>query len=68
VQRFVLWDLDNTLVDRHGTLPDWAGEFVARYQLSDDARQELLDLLGERVYPSSFEEICTRYRLRAVPQ
>ncbi|MFE7837360.1 HAD family hydrolase [Streptomyces sp. NPDC057474] len=63
MQRFVLWDLDNTLVDRRGTLTDWVGVFVARHRLGDEARQELLALLGERAYPSSFEEIRTRYRL-----
>ncbi|MEU6572539.1 HAD family hydrolase [Streptomyces sp. NPDC046805] len=63
MQRLVLFDLDNTLVDRHGTLADWTTDFTTRHGLGDEARQELLDLLGERAYPSSFEEIRTRYRL-----
>lgn len=63
MQRFVLFDLDNTLVDRHGTLAEWSEDFVARHRLSEAVRQELLDLLGERAYPSSFEEIRARYRL-----
>ncbi|MGW2698536.1 HAD family hydrolase [Streptomyces sp. NPDC001340] len=63
MQRLVLFDLDNTLVDRHGTLADWAADFTGRRRLGDEVRQELLRLLGERAYPSSFEEIRTRFRL-----
>jgi putative hydrolase of the HAD superfamily len=38
VQRpLVLFDLDNTLVDRRGTLADWSAEFTARHGLEDEA-------------------------------
>ncbi|MFH8479664.1 hypothetical protein [Streptomyces sp. NPDC018055] len=32
----VLFDLDNTLVDRRGTLADWAAKFTAQHGLEDE--------------------------------
>ncbi|MFD7813710.1 HAD family hydrolase [Streptomyces sp. NPDC059785] len=63
MQRLVLFDLDNTLVDRRDTLAAWIADFAARRRLGADAEQDLMGLLGERAYPSSFEQIRTRYRL-----
>lgn len=68
VQRLVFFDLDNTLVNRHGTLADWATDFTTRHRLGEEVRQELFDLLRERAYPSSFEEIRTRYRLTSTAE
>lgn len=62
---FVLFDLDNTLVDRRGTLDGWAAEFVSRHDLADEARTYVLGMVSERTYPSIFEAIRTRYRLTA---
>jgi putative hydrolase of the HAD superfamily len=59
----VLFDLDNTLVDRRGTLVGWAAEFAARYGLKDEERACVLGMVAERAYPSTFEAIRTRYRL-----
>ncbi|MBO4254782.1 HAD-IA family hydrolase [Streptomyces griseorubiginosus] len=59
----VLFDLDNTLVDRRGTLGDWAAEFTARHGLGDEERAYVLGMVAERAYPSSFDAIRTRYRL-----
>ncbi|MDQ0951486.1 HAD superfamily hydrolase (TIGR01549 family) [Streptomyces phaeochromogenes] len=59
----VLFDLDNTLVDRWGTLADWAAEFVARHGLEDEEQAHILDMVAERAYPSTFGAIRTRYRL-----
>ncbi|MFI8090013.1 HAD family hydrolase [Streptomyces sp. NPDC086080] len=63
MQRLVLFDLDNTLVDRQGTLREWVVDFTARHRLGGKAQQELLDLIGDRAYPSSFEEVRMRYGL-----
>ncbi|MGW0366464.1 HAD family hydrolase [Streptomyces sp. NPDC002990] len=59
----VLFDLDNTLVDRRGTLADWAAGFTARHGLSDEEQSYVLGLVAERAYPAAFDAIRTRYRL-----
>jgi putative hydrolase of the HAD superfamily len=59
----VLFDLDNTLVDRRGTLGGWAAEFVSRHGLGDEARTYVLGMVSERTYPSTFDAIRTRFRL-----
>ncbi|MGA5879501.1 HAD family hydrolase [Streptomyces cellulosae] len=59
----VLFDLDNTLVDRRGTLVDWAVEFTARHGLEDEEQAYVLGMVAERAYPSTFDAIRTRYRL-----
>ncbi|MGW0712997.1 HAD family hydrolase [Streptomyces sp. NPDC002643] len=59
----VLFDLDNTLVDRRGTLADWAAKFIARHRLADEERAYVLSMVAERAYPSTFDAIRIRYRL-----
>ncbi|KUM86539.1 MULTISPECIES: HAD family hydrolase [Streptomyces] len=59
----VLFDLDNTLVDRQGTLAGWAAEFTAQHGLENEDQANVLDMVAERAYPSTFEAIRTRYRL-----
>ncbi|MCD9875359.1 HAD family hydrolase [Streptomyces guryensis] len=59
----VLFDLDNTLVDRRGTLAGWAAGFTAQYGLEDEDQANVLDMVAERAYPSTFEAIRTQYRL-----
>ncbi|NKI41620.1 HAD family hydrolase [Streptomyces physcomitrii] len=58
-----LFDLDNTLVDRRGTLAEWAAEFTARHRLADEERAYVLSMVAERAYPSTFDAIRIRYRL-----
>ncbi|MFF1725630.1 HAD family hydrolase [Streptomyces sviceus] len=62
-RRLVLFDLDNTLVDRRRTLSNWAAEFTARHGLEDEEQVHALDMVAERAYPSTFDAIRTRYRL-----
>jgi len=59
----VLFDLDNTLVDRRGTLDGWAAEFASRHGLGDEARTYVLGMVSDRTYPSTFEAIRSRCRL-----
>ncbi|MEU2774015.1 HAD-IA family hydrolase [Streptomyces sp. NPDC007162] len=59
----VLFDLDNTLVDRRGTLADWVAEFAAQHDLEDEDQADVLSMVAERAYPSTFDAIRTRYRL-----
>ncbi|MEV1067333.1 HAD-IA family hydrolase [Streptomyces sp. NPDC050263] len=59
----VLFDLDDTLVDRRGTLDRWAAEFTARHGLGDEERAYVLGMVAERAYPSTFDAIRIRYRL-----
>ncbi|WP_052850194.1 HAD family hydrolase [Streptomyces avicenniae] len=61
----VLFDLDNTLVDRAGKLADWAAEFTTRHGLGDEERTYVLGMLAERASPSTFDAIRTRLRLSA---
>lgn len=62
-RRLILFDLDNTLVDRRGTLSDWSAEFVARHGLEDGERAYVLGMVAERAYPSTFDAIRVRYGL-----
>ncbi|MEU7732773.1 HAD-IA family hydrolase [Streptomyces griseus] len=59
----VLFDLDNTLVDRWGALAVWAAEFTTRHGLEDEEQTYVLGLVAQRAYPSAFDVIRTRYRL-----
>ncbi|MFE8912457.1 HAD family hydrolase [Streptomyces globisporus] len=59
----VLFDLDNTLVDRRGTLAIWAAEFTAQHGLEDEDQANVLAMVAERAYPSTFDAIRARYRL-----
>ncbi|WP_155055692.1 HAD family hydrolase [Streptomyces blattellae] len=59
----VLFDLDDTLVDRRGTLADWAAEFTARHGLGDGEHAYVLGMVAERAYPSTFDAIRSSYRL-----
>lgn len=59
----VLFDLDNTLVDRQRTLADWVAEFAGRYGLGDEAQAYVLGMASERAYPSTFDAIRARYSL-----
>ncbi|MFG2476606.1 HAD family hydrolase [Streptomyces fagopyri] len=61
----VLFDLDNTLVDRWGTLAGWAAEFTAHHGLGDEDQAYVLGMVAERAYPSTFDAMRTRYRLPA---
>lgn len=60
---FVLFDLDNTLVDRKRALADWVAEFATRHGLEDEEQWHVLDMVADRAYPSTFDMIRTRYRL-----
>ncbi|MFF4086363.1 HAD family hydrolase [Streptomyces nigra] len=59
----VLFDLDDTLVDRRGALADWAAEFTARQGLEHEEQALVLEMVAERAYPSTFASIRARYRL-----
>lgn len=59
----ILFDLDNTLVDRRGTLTDWAAAFTAQHSLADEEQAYVLGVVAEWAYPSTFDAIRTRYRL-----
>jgi putative hydrolase of the HAD superfamily len=62
---FVLFDLDDTLVDRRGMLAGWAAGFVSRHGLGDGEQAYVLGAVAERAYPSTFGAIRVRYRLDA---
>ncbi|SCF97529.1 putative hydrolase of the HAD superfamily [Streptomyces sp. DconLS] len=42
----VLFDLDNTLVDRQGTLAGWVTEFTAQHGMEDEDQAYVLDMGG----------------------
>ncbi|MFJ9802856.1 HAD family hydrolase [Streptomyces wuyuanensis] len=63
MQPLVLFDLDNTLVDRQLALARWATSFRARYGLSHEDEAWLANLLAERAVPNHFEVIRLRFQL-----
>ncbi|MFE3494610.1 HAD family hydrolase [Streptomyces sp. NPDC059175] len=62
-QRLVLFDLDNTLVDRQRTLNAALARFAIRHGLGDDGRLKLVSRFAARATPSDFAEIRDSYRL-----
>ncbi|GAA4684444.1 HAD family hydrolase [Streptomyces chumphonensis] len=58
-----LFDLDNTLVDRQGTLAEWAAGFVARHGLDTEEQSHLVGMVAARAHPPTFDAIRARYRL-----
>lgn len=63
MQRLVIFDLDNTLVDRQGPLADWVSAFSTQHALDDNARLHLLQFVRERACPETFEAIRNQYGL-----
>ncbi|EHM29113.1 MULTISPECIES: HAD family hydrolase [Streptomyces] len=63
MQKLVLFDLDNTLIDRNGAIQDWAAQFAARYSLADHAATQLVESVQARAFPATFESIRAQYRL-----
>ncbi|GGO55356.1 hypothetical protein GCM10012287_46470 [Streptomyces daqingensis] len=49
-----LFDLDNTLIDRNGSLVGWAQGFAQSRQLPDGAENVICERLRERAYPADF--------------
>ncbi|WP_405807921.1 HAD family hydrolase [Streptomyces sp. NBC_00210] len=63
MQPLVLFDLDNTLVDRRLALTDWAAAFRARFGLRPEDEIWLISQLAERASPAHFAEIRGRFHL-----
>jgi putative hydrolase of the HAD superfamily len=57
MQRLVLFDLDNTLLDRQWALAEWAADFCRTHGLDGGAEGHLVDTLQERAYPATFERL-----------
>lgn len=51
MQRLVIFDLDNTLLDRQGLLADWCTAFSAQYFLDEQTQGRLLEFVRERACP-----------------
>ncbi|MFE2584848.1 HAD family hydrolase [Streptomyces sp. NPDC059378] len=49
-----LFDLNNTLIDRRGSLEDWARGFVRQRRLLREAESAICDRLRSRAYPADF--------------
>ncbi|MFE7443742.1 HAD family hydrolase [Streptomyces chartreusis] len=49
-----LFDLDNTLLDRHAGLDDWARRFARTRRLPEGAESVICERLQERAYPTDF--------------
>ncbi|MCX4778699.1 HAD family hydrolase [Streptomyces sp. NBC_01264] len=60
VQLLALFDLDNTLIDRQGSLEEWAREFCESRVLPVQAEHVIVEALHARAYPADLA------RLRAV--
>ncbi|MFI1954446.1 HAD family hydrolase [Streptomyces xinghaiensis] len=59
----VLFDLDNTLVDRQRALTDWVAGYQSHHGLSCEQRRWLFGLLADRATPAHFERIRNRFGL-----
>lgn len=62
-----LFDLDNTLIDRHGCLNAWARDFVRSRRLPWEAAAVVCTELQERAYPSDFVRLREMLGLRDAP-
>ncbi|MFJ6214214.1 HAD family hydrolase [Streptomyces sp. NPDC092296] len=63
MRSLVLFDLDNTLVDRQLTLAAWAARFRARHGLDLESERWLFDLLADRATPHHFARVRDRFGL-----
>lgn len=63
MQLVVLFDLDNTLVDRQRALADWAVAFRVRHGLPAGADAWLTALLADRATPAHFAYARERFRI-----
>ncbi|MEV6839979.1 HAD family hydrolase [Streptomyces sp. NPDC051133] len=63
MQRLVIFDLDDTLVDRQGSLTDWVSAFSTHHALDEKDRPDLLQFVRERACPATFETIRKQYGL-----
>ncbi|MFG3000965.1 HAD family hydrolase [Streptomyces sp. NPDC048340] len=57
MQRLVLFDLDNTLIDRQWALTEWAAGFCRAHGLDGRAEGHLVDALRQRAFPVTFERL-----------
>ncbi|MFI5629317.1 HAD family hydrolase [Streptomyces sp. NPDC051664] len=62
-----LFDLDNTLIDRHGGLELWARNFVRSRHLPREAASVVCDQLWERAYPTDFVSLKAALGLHESP-
>ncbi|MFI6587827.1 HAD family hydrolase [Embleya sp. NPDC050493] len=65
MQRLVLFDLDNTLIDRSATFARWSAEFADERRLGDGAAQWLASVDGDGFVPRErfFASVRSRFRL-----
>ncbi|MFF4741288.1 HAD family hydrolase [Streptomyces sp. NPDC001262] len=52
-----VFDLDDTLINRQRALTEWTSAFCHSHGLDEGAEKHLLDTLGERAYPVTFERL-----------
>lgn len=62
-----LFDLDNTLIDRRGSLDAWAHGFVRSRSLPREAAFIICERLRERAYPADFVHLRETLGLRDTP-
>jgi putative hydrolase of the HAD superfamily len=63
MQQLVLFDLDDTLVDRSDAVAAWVTLFATRYHLDEHGRSQLFRLVQKRASPRTFQEIRSRFGL-----
>lgn len=63
--RAVLFDLDNTLIDRQQALAEWAADFRRAHGLGERSETHLVEALKERAYPATFERLRQELALNA---
>ncbi|MFF7802061.1 HAD family hydrolase [Streptomyces olivaceus] len=63
----VLFDLDNTLIDRRGALEAWAHGFTRSRYLPAEAESVIYERLRERAYPADFTYLRVALGLRDAP-
>ncbi|WP_181765325.1 HAD family hydrolase [Streptomyces albidus (ex Kaewkla and Franco 2022)] len=62
-----LFDLDQTLIDRRGSLVGWAEGFARSRQLPESAQAAICERLRERAYPADFVRLREELGLRDDP-
>ncbi|WP_327417634.1 HAD family hydrolase [Streptomyces sp. NBC_01233] len=68
MQRLVIFDLDNTLLDRQGLLADWCTAFSAQYFLDEQTQGRLLEFVRERACLETFKVIRAEHGLEPAPE
>lgn len=68
MQQLVIFDLDNTLLDRQGPVAEWITAFSAQHAMDEHAQAQLRHSVSERACLDTFKSIRSEHGLESAPE